>query len=118
MYYRQAEWAKREQAIRWAKETFLSLSHPYRVHNVYEYPSWLEKYAGTHPPQIICMYKDIQQRILTVELRPNGDVENLLASPRYVIGRTFLKILDYPDRLWRFILKCLKFAFRMLHKTI
>jgi len=115
-YYRKAEWAKREQAIRWAKETFLSLRHPFRVHNVYEYPSWLERYSGTHPPQILNMYEDIQQGRLLVELRQSDDVENLLASPWYAIGTTSLKGLDYVDRLWRFIIKCVKITFRILRK--
>ena len=38
-------------AIAWAQDAFLRLGRPYRVHNVYDFPSWLERYGGRIRPR-------------------------------------------------------------------
>ncbi len=45
-YYATADWARRTGAIEWANDAYLSLNRPYRVHNVFAYPSWLERHHG------------------------------------------------------------------------
>lgn len=99
-YYKQAAWAKRIEAERWAQETFLHLRRPFRVHNVYDYPSWLERFHGTHPPQIAALRRDIASGQIDVEMRPTEDVERLLRSPIYALGRAWLKDWDHMDRHW------------------
>ena len=105
-YYSAAPWAKQaRQSRQWAKEAYLELRKPYRVHNVYRYPSWLERFTGTHPPQILTMQADLVSGKLGVELRPTEDVDKLLKSYWYWIGRAGLK-LSFPlgrlfIRLWR-----------------
>src|SRR3546814_15502157 len=42
-YYQHADWAQRHEAVFWAQEVFAKLRRPFRVHNVYRYPSWLER---------------------------------------------------------------------------
>ena len=65
-YYGNAEWVKREAAAHWAHTVFGHIQRPFRVHNVYEYPSWLERYEGTHPQQIEAMRLDIECKRLAV----------------------------------------------------
>ena len=42
-YYATADWARRTGAVEWANEAYLSLQRPFRVHNVFAHPSWLER---------------------------------------------------------------------------
>jgi hypothetical protein len=105
-YYGNAEWARREHALRWAQESFLTLGHPYRVHNVYDHPSWLERYRGDHPDEVLRMMADLRAAG-SHELRPTDDIEHLLASQRYRFGRALLKAaspLEAPaERAWRHV---------------
>lgn len=99
-YYQQADWAQRTAAEHWVQETFLHLRQPFRVHNVYDYPSWLERFHGTHPPQIAALRRDIASGQIDVEMRSTEDVERLLRSPIYAMGRAWLKAWDLVDRRW------------------
>src|SRR3546814_2140668 len=76
-YYQHADWAQRHEAVFWAQEVFAKLRRPFRVHNVYRYPSWLERYAGEHPQSITAMRRDIAAKRLLVELRKIDDIERL-----------------------------------------
>jgi glycosyltransferase involved in cell wall biosynthesis len=96
-YYGSAAWAKRHQAQKWAQEVFLELRHPYRIHNVYDYPGWLERFVGTHPPQIEALRTDIKAGRLNVHMRPIADIECLLKSPTYWLGREMLKFWEPWD---------------------
>ena len=89
-YYGQAEWARSRGAVRWAEQSYLRLERPFRVHNVYRYPSWLERFGGEHPPQAAAMWAEAG-----VEHRDSADVEALLGSWRYRAGRALLKAA-YP----------------------
>ncbi len=93
-YYGQADWAKRTGSEQWAAEVYGGLKRPFRVHNVYQYPSWLERFAGQHPPQIEAMRRDIQDGIIQVELRPTADIDQLLNKPSYKLGRVGLKMIS------------------------
>ncbi len=97
-YYGAADWAGRGGALRWAQENYLGLCDPYHVHNVYDYPSWLQRFRGSHPPQIAAMRQDIAAGRLAIELRPTADVDRLLRSPGYWLGRSRLKLQDFWDR--------------------
>ena len=92
-YYKTAMWAKRKKAEQWFQDTFLKLSNSFRVHNVYDYPSWIERFKGSHPPQIIQMQKDIKEGQVNVDLRPIDDIEHLLQSRAYILKRAVLKTL-------------------------
>ncbi len=104
-YYDQARWVSRSEYGTWAQNNFLGLGNPFRVHNVYDQPSWLERFRGRHPPQVEAMRRDIEAGRIRIDLRPSEDVEQLLRSPRYRLGRAALKLLDYPDRC-RASLRC------------
>ena len=98
-YYASAEWAHAREARRWADESYGRLRRPYRVHNVYRFPSWLERHRGGHPPQVEALRGDIGTGRVAVELRQVGDVERILRSPLYRAGRVLVKYADYLHRL-------------------
>jgi hypothetical protein len=102
-YYSDADWARKTRAERWADEVFLGLRDPFHVHNVYDYPSWLERFTGTHPPEIEALRRDIASGKVAIEVRRHDDVERLLKSPSYIAGRAWLKLRDnwerFPARL-------------------
>jgi hypothetical protein len=96
-YYGAAKWAKRQQAMTWYNDNYLRLSNPFRVHNVYEYPSWLEYYNGKHPSQINNLIEDIEQGLINMPLRKSEDIDKLLQTSWYKILRFLLKIWEPID---------------------
>ena len=96
-YYGRVTFTKRPAAVAWAHDAFLRLGRPYRVHNVYDYPSWLQRYSGPHPEQITRMVEDLA-RDQPGELRQTDDIERLLGSWWYGPGRRALMALDVVDR--------------------
>ncbi len=100
-YYGRAAWAQRPKALEWAHETFFELKKPFRVHNVYDYPSWLERFQGAHPPQVQRMMEDAVDGTLDIELRPMADVKALLRSPSFLIARQAIQWADYPEQRLR-----------------
>lgn len=96
-YYGHAVWAKRPGAVAWAQDAFLRLGRPYRVHNVDAFPSWLERYTGPHPDQVVRLMDDLAAE-RPGELRDTADIERLLGAWWYGIGRGALKAVDVADR--------------------
>jgi glycosyltransferase involved in cell wall biosynthesis len=90
-YYHRAFPQVYAQVDEWVQNCFMTLRRPYRVHNIYTHPSWLERYHGEHPPEVIRMMDDIRAGRVREELRPTDDIEALLHSPLYVLGRGALK---------------------------
>lgn len=98
-YYQHARWARHARLAKtWAEENFLRLEHPFQVHNVYTFPSWLERFQGTHSPQIQALQNDICEGRTHIQLRQTDDIEALLKSSDYKIRRTFLKLWEPYDR--------------------
>lgn len=92
-YYRNADWSRRKKARWWAEEVFMKLKRPFRVANIYEYPSWLENFDGAHPEQIEMLKQDIANGDIEIELRKTDDIERLLKSQAYCRKRSILKAL-------------------------
>jgi hypothetical protein len=90
-YYGAAAWAGQPKAEAWARAAYLTLGRPYRVHNVDAYPSWLERFAGAHPPAAMQLWDDAVAGRLDIACRPTQDIERLLRSPAYRAGRLLLK---------------------------
>ena len=105
LYYRDADWARRSRVEEWSEDVFTQFNRPYRVHNVYEYPSWLQRFSGPHPVQIELLREDIETGAVAVELRPTEDIERVLASRCYRVGRALLqsRVLMWVDGTLRFI---------------
>ncbi|HUW96880.1 MAG TPA: glycosyltransferase family A protein [Anaerolineae bacterium] len=97
-YYDRASWVSRNQYYAWAQSNYLRLGNPFRVHNVYDHPSWLERFVGEHPPQIEAMRRDMRRGRLEVETREVDDIERLLASPSYKLGCLGLRVLEPVNR--------------------
>lgn len=107
-YYGEAQWAARVKSFEWAQEVFLDLKRPFRAHNVYQYPGWLERFQGSHPRQIEALRADLREGRVRIATRPTEDIERLLASRRYALGRSVLKLstpLAWFIRLWLVITK-------------
>ena len=89
------------EIMEWAEHNYLRLEHPYHVERHYWFPAWLERFSGEHPPEVEQMMRDVGAGALDVELRRTDDIERLLGSPRYWLGRQALKVLEPLDRLRR-----------------
>ena len=116
-YYGAATWAKRPGAVAWAQDAFLNLRRPYRVHNVYDYPSWLQRYAGAHPEQVSRLVADIAASH-PGELRPTADIERLLRSWWYGPGAAVLRALDPVDRRIRGLPRSARQAARRVARRV
>jgi len=84
--------------VKWADENYFTLGNPFRVHNLYKHPSWLERYVGSHPAQVLAMMDDVRSGRVEAELRPTDDIERLLRSWWYPPARSLLKRLEALDR--------------------
>lgn len=115
-YYSNAEWAKRQGALDWAHNAYLSLNRPYHVHNIEEYPAWLYRYTGEHPPQLQAMWEDIVHSS-DFDIRSTTDIEILLKSKHYRIGRFVVKYADQPAQYRKRIKRNLKLLIANLIPT-
>jgi hypothetical protein len=98
-YYATADWARRAGALDWARDAYLALHRPFRVHNVYNHPSWLERYTGPHPEQVVRMVDDLRASPDgPIALRETADIDKLLRSRWYPLGRAVLRSLDPWER--------------------
>ncbi|HOD35369.1 MAG TPA: hypothetical protein PLR20_04630 [Syntrophales bacterium] len=75
----------------WGESVYVRLEKPYRVHNAYQYISWLERFSGEHPKAIRAMMEDIVNHEGKVAQRDCTDVENLLAKRTYNVCTTLLR---------------------------
>jgi glycosyltransferase involved in cell wall biosynthesis len=87
--------------LTWANTSYFRLEHPFHVGRVYQYPGWLRRYGGDHPPEVLRMMADIRNGLVDEELRPMDDAERLLSSSWYHAGILGLSCLDYVDRVYR-----------------
>jgi hypothetical protein len=84
--------------VDWAEHAYFRLQRPYRVHNLYGSPSWLGRFSGEHPPEVVAMMNDVLAGRTSQAARRADDVEALLTRWWYPLGRRGLVIGDYADR--------------------
>ncbi|MBW2312907.1 MAG: glycosyltransferase family 2 protein [Deltaproteobacteria bacterium] len=96
-YVNTVEPAQLPMAGRWFEECWQRLGRPFRVHNVYAHPSWLERFDGARPEAIGQMIADLDSGRIDEPRRPVDDIERLLSSRRYRMGRWVLKRLQPVD---------------------
>jgi hypothetical protein len=102
-YYSQAQWATHARnAQLWAQRSFFELKDPFRVHNVYDYPSWLARFEGSHPPQIEALRRCLAEGRPHIAMRKTQDIERLLGSPFYALGSNLLKVLARWAHHWHY----------------
>lgn len=94
---------KCSRIIEWSNESYFSLSKPYSVERHYWLPSWLDRYNKKYPVEVKRMMEDIVAGKVKHQLRDIDDIENLLASFKYFIGKKYYEIMYYIDR-FRFLL--------------
>ncbi|MFC1960133.1 glycosyltransferase family 2 protein [Chloroflexota bacterium] len=99
-YYDQTDWNNRTEFQQWYKKDYMQLQHPYRLHNVYQYPGWINHFTGKIPTQINQMMADIKAGQHNVALRQTDDIEKLLTQPSYAISKQLLAIASYPVSGW------------------
>jgi len=99
-YYGHADWVQANKAKLWADQNYMQLKKPFRVHNVYQYPSWLERFYGEHPPQVYQLWQDIKQGKIYIKLRKTRDIERLLSSLLYRFSRTIVREFDAVNKWW------------------
>jgi len=97
-YYIGAEWTDSLKDLNhWFETSYNTLKKPFRVHMVYNYLSWLERYTGEHTEQILKMCEAVKSNKWPgIGLRNNADVEKLLSNNVYCVKRTILKYLCTP----------------------
>jgi len=96
--YYSKHWPNESSAImEWMKHSYLRLDNPFRPHNAYSSPSWIERFRGTHPPAILQLIDDLRSHRIDVEVRRDDDVERLLQSPAYRSKRAVLKTVGCVD---------------------
>ena len=66
--------------VEWANRSYFGLERPYHVHDLYWVPSWLERYSGEHPPQVIEMMNDVLAGRTAQSARETEDIERLLGA--------------------------------------
>ena len=86
--------------VDWAQNNYFRLGNPYRVHDLYQWPGWLERYYGSHPPAVVQMMDDVRCGRVQAALRPIQDVEKLFHSWWYPAGVFGLKLMEPIDRMW------------------
>jgi hypothetical protein len=79
------------EVLDWAEHSYTRLGHPYHVHNLYELPSWLERWTGSVPHEVLHMMGDVESGRVEADLRPVDDVEALLSTRWYGRGRAVLR---------------------------
>jgi hypothetical protein len=82
------------ELIQWAENNYFKLGNPFRVHNIYQLPSWLERFHGEHPEQIKCLMNDIKNGKVDAKLRRTDDIDVLVDSIGYRLRIIILKIED------------------------
>jgi len=107
-YYSHADWVKGQDALEWANQAYLSLKRPWHLHNVDAYPGCLYRYAGSHPPEALRMWRAITAKDSDFEIRQTEDIEALLNSARYKIGRFLVMLADKPAAQFRIFRRRLK----------
>ncbi len=112
-YYQLANWNQNNKIIEWAQNSYIKLNKPFKVHNVNEYQSWLERFKGEHPKQIVKMMEDIENNKINCELRKTEDIEKILKSFKYKFKKIILKypynyfkkIMDLKPKIKNLIMK-------------
>ncbi len=77
--------------VKWADNNYFRLGDPYHVNDNFWRISWLRRYEGNQPKQILAMMKDVREGKMQVEQRDTADIEKLLQSPVYVLSTYFLR---------------------------
>jgi len=107
------------ELIQWADDNYFKLGNPYRVHNIFWFPSWLIRFRGVHPKQIVSMMNDARSGKVEAKLRRTDDVEAIIDSfgykmriigikveaPLKQLGSQLIRIKNIPNRIRKILNK-------------
>jgi hypothetical protein len=109
-YYKRIGWEFTRHMDAWASDTWWHLKRPLHVFHAYRNYSWLKRFPGAHPQAIGRLREDIASGKVRIATRPTEDIEELLSSPRYWVGRAVAQSVERakalcslgdPVRVWR-----------------
>ena len=89
--------------LSWYEKNYINLEQPFRAHNVYNFPGWLEPWNGNIPNAIKQMWDDTLNHRIDIETRNMDLVNNLLKNKWYIAKICIIKRIDYVDRIYRFL---------------
>lgn len=99
-YYKNAGWSKREKSDWWSSEVFMKLTDPFKVFSIYWDISWLKRFRGSHPEQVLKLISDIEGGSISIKLRQTSDIEILLKNPLYRAKIILLIFLNPFDEIF------------------
>jgi hypothetical protein len=84
----------------WAESSYFRLDHPYHVYHMRHLGavSWLRRYQGEHPAEVLRMMDDVGTGRVQATLRDNRDAYRMIDSTWYRAGAAALSYWDYVDR--------------------
>jgi len=102
LIYRYERPQRCSRMVEWAELGYFQLKRPYQVHEVYRFASWLRRFEGEHPPEVLRMMEDARAQKIPVELRDTDDIEELLNRWWYPVGIEALRAFEPVDRACRY----------------
>ncbi len=110
-YHERQRWtATKERG--WYAANFRRIRRPFRVHHLTREISWLERFEGEHPPEILRMISDLKAQNATAGVEPRDEIEALLQSKRYQAGiqrfKSWSNLWIKPRKNTRFLRRSLE----------
>ena len=100
LVYRDEQPEELRDSVKWAEDSYFRLKRPFHVERHYREASWLRRFSGAHPPEVLKMMHDIRSGGLPVELRQTQDIERLLNRWWYPIGARALRAAAPIAHVW------------------
>ena len=90
--YVQRDWEGVSAAMPAWLANWETLADPFHLQSDFEYATWLRRYRGPHPPEIVKLREECEQGRTTATLRYNADLRKLMTSFRYRFRRLFVAL--------------------------
>lgn len=112
-FYYKDMWPSHKDMERWYDEEFLNLKKPFNIlHGTKKY-SWLKRFSGTHPEQIICLIENLDTNSKFYRRGNRIAIERVLASKSYYLATCLLLLVE--PVFW-FFFKALYYIYANLEK--
>lgn len=82
-YYGRLGWSTHKDMNQWLETSFLNLTRPFRILHGTPPPSWIYRFKGEHPEQIIQLTRDLDTGLFDIQQRKTADIDALLNSSTY-----------------------------------
>jgi len=88
--YVKRDWEAIAAAMPSWRANWQSLTDPFHLQSDYAYRTWIKRFSGPWPPEVVRLRDDIEAGRADAVLRSNEDVERLLGSFGYRFRRVFV----------------------------